>query len=61
MDFLTLTRHISFQNKDNRKATQSFAHRPLIFKLQQEGRKFNDICVNWSSPKADLETKFLNL
>ena len=34
---------------------------PLIFKLQQEVRKFNDICVSWSSPKIDLVTNFLNL
>ena len=29
----------------------SFAPRRLIFKLQQEALKFNDICVSWSSPK----------
>ena len=44
-----------------RKATHSFAPRPLIFKLQQEVLKFNDICVSWSSPKTDLVTNFLNL
>ena len=44
----------------NRKATQSFASRTLIFKLQQDDLKFNDICVNWSSPKTDLVTNFLN-
>ena len=33
---LTLKRHNSFQNKNNRKATHNFAPRPLIFKLQQE-------------------------
>ena len=38
---------------------QSFAPRPLIFKFQQEVWKLN-ICVNWSSPKIDLETNFLN-
>ena len=32
----------------------------MIFKLQQEFLKFNDICVSWSSPKTDLVTKFLN-
>ena len=37
-------RHKSFQNNNNRKATHSFALRPLIFKLQQEVWKFNDIC-----------------
>ena len=51
MDSLTLKRHNSFQNKNNRKATQSFAPRPLILKLQQEVLKFNDIFVSWSSPE----------
>ena len=32
---LTLKRHNSCQNKNNRKAAHSFATRPLIFKLQQ--------------------------
>ena len=36
MDLLTLKRHNSFQNKNNRKVTQIFAPRPLKFKLQQE-------------------------
>ena len=36
MDFLTLKRHNSFQNKEYRKATYSFAPRSLIFKLQQK-------------------------
>ena len=35
MDSLTLKRHSSFQNK-KRKATLSFAPRPMIFKLQQK-------------------------
>ena len=48
---LTLKRHNSFQNENNRKATHSFAPRSLIFKLQQEVLKFNDIFVCWSSPK----------
>ena len=63
MDTLTLKRHFFFffQNQNNRKATQSFASRPLIFKLQQEVLKFNDICVSWSSPKTDLVTSFLNV
>ena len=29
--------------------------------LQQEVLKFNDTWMNWGSPKADLETNFLNL
>ena len=58
---LTLKRHNSVQNENNRKVTHSFAPRPLISKLQQKVLKFNDICVSWSSPKTDLETNFLNL
>ena len=46
MNTLTLYRHNSFQN--NRKATYSFAPRRLVFKLQQEGLKFNNIFVSWS-------------
>ena len=61
MDSFTLKRHNSFQNLNNRKATHSFATRPLIFNLQQEVLKFNDICLSWSSPKTDLVTNFLNL
>ena len=61
MDSLTLKRYNSFQNENNRKTTHSLASRPLIFKLQQEVLKFNDICVSWSSPKTDLVTDFLNL
>ena len=61
MDSLTLKCHNSFQNHNNRKATNSFAPRPLISKLQQEVLKFNDICVSCSSPKADLVTNFLKL
>ena len=61
MESLTLKRHNSFQNYNNRKATHSFAPRPLIFKLQQEVLKFNDIFVSLGSPKTDPETNFLNL
>ena len=42
-------------------ATHSFATTTLIFKLQEEVLKFNDICVRWSSQKTDLITYFLNL
>ena len=45
MDSLTLKRYNSFKNKNNTKATYSFAPRPLIFKLQLDVLKFNDICV----------------
>ena len=61
MDSLTLKRHNSFQNQNNKKATHSFALSPLIFKLQQEVLKFNDIYLSWGSPKTDLETNILNL
>ena len=57
----SLKHHNSFQNKNNRKASQSFAPRPLIFELQQEVWKFNDICMSWSSIKTDLEMNFFNL
>ena len=60
MDSLTLKRHNFFQNQNNRKATHSFAHRPLLFKLQQKVQKFGDICVSWGSPKTDPETNFLS-
>ena len=39
-----------FQNQANRKITHSFAPRPLIFKLQREVLKLNDICMSWNSP-----------
>ena len=45
----------------HKKATHGFAPRPLIFKLQQETLKFNDICVSWSSAKTNLETSLLNV
>ena len=64
MDLLILKRHNSFKNLNNRKAKHTFAlfkWRPLIFKLQQQVLKFNDICVNWTSPKTDVEANFLNL
>ena len=51
MDSLTLKRHNSSINKNNRKATHSFAPRLLLFKLQEEVWKFNDSCVSYSSPK----------
>ena len=59
MDSLTLIRHNSFQNQSNWKSTHTFASRPLIFKLQKEDLKFNDISVSWSSPKSNLENNFL--
>ena len=59
MDSLTLKCHNSFQKQNTRKATQSFAPRSLIFKLQQKVQKFNGIWVSWSSPKIDSNTNFL--
>ena len=57
-DSLNLNCHSSFQNGNNRKDTHNAAPRPLIFKLQQEALKFNDICndicVSWSSPKLTM-------
>ena len=47
-DSLTLKHHNFSQKWNNKKATHSFAPRPLIFKLQQELLKFIDICVSWS-------------
>ena len=61
MDSLTLKRHNSFQNYNDRKATHSFAPRPLIFKSQEKVWKFNDIWLSWSSPKTNLMTIFLDL
>ena len=58
---LTLKLHNSFQNQNNKNFTDNFASRPLIFKLQQEVLKSNDICMSWSSSKTDLVTNVLNL
>ena len=58
---LTLRRHNSFQNYNNRIATHSFAARPVIFNLQQEVLKLSYICVSWSSAKTDLVTIFFKL
>ena len=60
MDSLTLKRHNSFQNYNNRTTIHSFAPRPLIFKLQQEFLKLNDIRASWSSPNTDLVANLLN-
>ena len=61
IDSLTLKRHNSFQNKNNKKSTHSLAPRPLIFQLEQEILKFNDVYISWKIPKTGLETRFLNL
>ena len=51
--------HHSFQNENNTKVTDGFDPGPLIFKLQQEVLKFNDIRVSWGSSKTDLVRNFL--
>ena len=56
----TLKRHNSFQNQNKRKATHTVSPRPLTVRLQQEVLRFNDICVSWRSPKADLEMNLEN-
>ena len=48
MNSLTLKRHNSFQNKNNRKATR-FPPRPLIFKLQ---KKFENYLHELELPKS---------
>ena len=58
MDSLPLKRNNSLRNLNNRKATHSFAPRPLIFKLQHEVLKFNYASGSWSSPKTNLDTNF---
>ena len=60
MDSLTLKHHSFFQNKNNRKATNSFPRRTLISKLQEEVLKSHDISVTWGSQKTDLETNLEN-
>ena len=57
MSSLTLKR----QNSSHKRATHSFAPRPLIFKLQLVIWKLIDICMSWSSPKSDLERNLLNI
>ena len=44
-----------------KKSPHGFSPRPLIFKLQQEVIKVNDMCMPWSLPETDPETNFLNL
>ena len=45
MNSLTLKRHISFQDKHDRKSTHDFIPEALIFKLQQV-LKSNDLYVS---------------
>ena len=58
IDSMTLKRHNSLQNKNNEKVTLSFTPTPLIFKLQQNVLKFNDIWLSWSSPKLTWRQTF---
>ena len=51
----------SFKIKIIKKFTHSFTPRPLIFKFQQEVKKFSNICLSWSCQKTDLVTSFLKL
>ena len=60
MDSLTLKRHDSFQNVNNRTDTHKFAPRPLIFKLQQIFFKFSDICLSWVSPTFEERLENVN-
>ena len=61
MDSLTLKCHNSFKIKIIQKSHTGLFPRSMIFKLQIELVKFSEICVNWSSPKPDLEKNFFNL
>ena len=62
MDSLTLKRLNYFQNKNNTKANHGFTPRTLIFKLEKEVFKFNNICVSGTSPRTDdLERHIFNL
>ena len=49
MDSLTLKRHDSFRNKNNREATHFFAPRPLIFKLKTDVLK-----IQWYQRELEL-------
>ena len=61
MGSFTLDVIIPLKIKIIQKPQHTFAHRPSIFKLQQEVLRLNDICVSLGSPKTDLKTDFLNL
>ena len=51
MDSFTLNVIIPLKIKIIQKPQHTFAHRPSIFKLQQEVLRLNDICVSLGSPK----------
>ena len=53
--------HNFFQYYNNREATHTIAPKSLIFIVQQEIWKFNDICMSWNSLTTVQGTNFLNL
>ena len=53
--------HNFFQYYNNREATHTIAPKSLIFIVQQEIWKFNDICMSWNSLNTVQGTNFLNL
>ena len=61
MDPLTLKCHNFFQNKNNGKVTHRFAPRSLIFKLQQEVKKYHWYLRELELPKNRLGGKHFKL
>ena len=61
MNSLNLKRHNSFHNENNGKTTHRFAPRPLIFKLQPEVLKFNNIFCELELLKTDMVINLLNI
>ena len=53
--------HNCFENQNKEKPHKRLQYRPLIFNLQQEVLKFNDIGVSCSSSNTDLKANFSNL
>ena len=53
--------HNFFQYYNNREATHTIAPKSLIFIVQQEIWKFNDICMSWNFLNTVQGTNFLNL
>ena len=51
MNSFILKLHKSFQKENKIKVTRRFSPRLLIFKLQQEVLKLNDIRMRWGTPK----------
>ena len=62
MDSLTLKRHYSFQNYNNKKSTHSLL--PDVWFLSCNKKFWNSVVLKfsfWISPKTDLVTNFLKL